>query len=165
MVPIRDRFRAAVSCEKNRFIPQGRGYPQGHFSLAFEPHMAIHRILPCASRRRGVCLCNAPQDGFSDKKHFKFSSESVSRSPLTGFTMADPSPFYAHPEVRKISLLSDVTRWRQEKLGRFPRRIKITNRKVAYRKSDIDDWARDPEDWRARNVSRAADLANLERDE
>ncbi len=70
--------------------------------------------------------------------------------------MAHPSPFLLPPEVEEISLLSDVTRWRHEKLGQFPRRIKITNRKIVYRKSDIDDWASDPEGWRARNASRFA---------
>ena len=67
--------------------------------------------------------------------------------------MADPSPFLRPNEVEKISLLSDVTRWRHEKTGNFPRRIKITDRKIVYRKSDIDDWTRDPEGWRARNAS------------
>jgi predicted DNA-binding transcriptional regulator AlpA len=66
--------------------------------------------------------------------------------------MADPSPFLRPNEVEKISLLSDVTRWRHEKTGNFPRRIRITDRKIVYRKSDIDDWASDPEGWRARNA-------------
>jgi predicted DNA-binding transcriptional regulator AlpA len=69
--------------------------------------------------------------------------------------MAHPSPFLLPPEVEEISLLSDVTRWRHEKLGQFPRRIKITNKKIVYRKSDIDDWARDPEGWRERNACTA----------
>jgi predicted DNA-binding transcriptional regulator AlpA len=90
------------------------------------------------------CLCIAPQDGL----------ETVPRS-ISGFTMAEPSPFLRPNEVEKISLLSAVTRWRHEKTGNFPRRIKITDRKIVYRKSEIDDWARDPEGWRERNGSRA----------
>ena len=53
--------------------------------------------------------------------------------------MTDQSPFLRPNEVEKISLLSDVTRWRHEKTGNFPRRIRITDRKIVYRKSDIDD--------------------------
>lgn len=70
--------------------------------------------------------------------------------------MANPSPFLLPSEVDEISLLCDVTRWRHEALGQFPKRIRITNRKIVYRKSDIDDWAADPEGWRARNALRSA---------
>src|SRR6266550_2099325 len=68
--------------------------------------------------------------------------------------MADDleSPFFLPREVDEISRLSDVTRWRREKAGRFPRRVKLSARKVAYRKSEIEDWRRDPEGWAKRNA-------------
>jgi predicted DNA-binding transcriptional regulator AlpA len=62
------------------------------------------------------------------------------------------SPFILAREVGKIVLIGDLTRTRQEQLGRFPKRIKLGNRKIAYRRSDIDEWARDPDAWRARNA-------------
>jgi predicted DNA-binding transcriptional regulator AlpA len=68
--------------------------------------------------------------------------------------MAHPSPFLLPAEVEEISLLSAVTRWRHEKTGTFPKRIKITPRKTVYFKNEIEDWARDPEGWRERNGSR-----------
>jgi predicted DNA-binding transcriptional regulator AlpA len=58
------------------------------------------------------------------------------------------SPFILSKEVDEIVLICDLTRWRREKLGRFPKRIKLANRKVAYRRTDIDEWAEDPEGWR-----------------
>ena len=64
-----------------------------------------------------------------------------------------PSPFVLSHEADEISLISNVTRWRQEKLGRFPKRIKLSNRKVAYIRSALEEWMRDPEGWRARNAS------------
>jgi predicted DNA-binding transcriptional regulator AlpA len=69
--------------------------------------------------------------------------------------MSHPSPFLLPPEVEKISLLSDITRSRHEKRGSFPAGIKITNKKIVYRKSDIEDWAQDPEGWRVRNAQAA----------
>jgi hypothetical protein len=63
------------------------------------------------------------------------------------------SPFVLPDEADKISLVCDLTRRRQEKLGRFPARIKLANRKIAYLRSAIEEWSKDPEGWRARNAS------------
>jgi prophage regulatory protein len=62
-----------------------------------------------------------------------------------------PSPFLLPNEVDHISCISDVTRWRLEKSGRFPKRIRIANRKIAWRKTDIEAWAADPEGWAKRH--------------
>lgn len=66
------------------------------------------------------------------------------------------SPFLSPSEVTVISRISAVTRWRQEKLGHFPKRIKLTSRKIAYRRSDIEEWSRDPEAWRSRHEAEGA---------
>jgi predicted DNA-binding transcriptional regulator AlpA len=67
------------------------------------------------------------------------------------------SPFLLPPdEVEQKTLLCDLTRMRQEKLGRFPKRVKIASRRIAYRGAEIEDWLRDPEAWRQRNASGAA---------
>jgi predicted DNA-binding transcriptional regulator AlpA len=67
--------------------------------------------------------------------------------------MNPESPFLLPQAVDEISRLSRVTRWRREKAGLFPRRIKISARKIAYRKSEIEDWQRDPEGWQTRQVA------------
>jgi predicted DNA-binding transcriptional regulator AlpA len=61
------------------------------------------------------------------------------------------SPFLLPEEVSARTLTSDTTRWRREKEGLFPRRVKLSARKIAYRRSDIQDWERDPEGWAERN--------------
>jgi prophage regulatory protein len=44
-------------------------------------------------------------------------------------------------EVRaKTGGLGDVTIWRLEKSGRFPKRINITERRVGWVESEIDAW-------------------------
>ena len=49
--------------------------------------------------------------------------------------------FLLPAEVDAITRSSDLTCSRLEKRGRFPPRIKIANRKIAWRKSDIEAWA------------------------
>ena len=61
--------------------------------------------------------------------------------------MDSPSPFLLPREVDAITRLRDLTRWRLEKQGRFPKRIKLGTRKIAWRRVDIEEWARDPEGW------------------
>jgi prophage regulatory protein len=63
--------------------------------------------------------------------------------------------FLLPAEVDAITRISDLTRWRLEKRGRFPLRIKIANRKIAWRKSDIEAWAADPEGWAIRQAEGA----------
>lgn len=58
------------------------------------------------------------------------------------------TPFLLPSEVNKISRITDVTRMRLEKSGRFPKRIKIGARKIAWRRSEIEAWTADPEGWR-----------------
>lgn len=64
------------------------------------------------------------------------------------------SPFLLPSEVDARTRSSDTTRWRREKAGCFPKRIKLSARKVAYRKSDILEWESDPEGWAQRNLAR-----------
>jgi prophage regulatory protein len=60
------------------------------------------------------------------------------------------SPFVLPPEADEISLISDVTRWREEKRGRFPKRVTLGSKQHAWRRSELMEWAADPEGWRAR---------------
>jgi prophage regulatory protein len=43
-------------------------------------------------------------------------------------------------EVTARTRLSDTTLWRLEKADRFPKRIKIGFKRVAWRKAEIDTW-------------------------
>lgn len=65
---------------------------------------------------------------------------------------ATESPFLLPHEVDRISQLSSVTRWRREKLGKFPKRIKLSARKIAYDRAAVLDWSKDPEGWAQRNA-------------
>jgi len=58
------------------------------------------------------------------------------------------SPFIALSDVERRTQLSNPTRWRREKEGRFPRRINLARCKPVYRLSEIEAWERDPEGWR-----------------
>jgi prophage regulatory protein len=43
-------------------------------------------------------------------------------------------------EVKHITGLSRVTRWRLEKLDRFPRRVQLTQRCVGWPESEVLEW-------------------------
>lgn len=43
-------------------------------------------------------------------------------------------------EVLAIVGLSDVSVWRQEQVGTFPRRIRLGGNSVGWLKSEIDGW-------------------------
>ena len=44
------------------------------------------------------------------------------------------------PERKRLVPLSDATIWRLERAGKFPRRILISEKRVAWRRSDIEAW-------------------------
>ena len=66
--------------------------------------------------------------------------------------MVDSDPFIETSAVDDLSHLSDLTRRRLEKRQRFPKRIKLSTRRSVYRRSEIEDWLRDPEAWRPAGV-------------
>ena len=43
-------------------------------------------------------------------------------------------------EVRKITNLSTTTIWRLEKAGKFPRRVNLTDSRVGWIETEIDEW-------------------------
>jgi len=45
-------------------------------------------------------------------------------------------------EVQRLVGLSRSTIWREEKAGRFPKRIKISRQAVGWRLKDIQEWLR-----------------------
>jgi predicted DNA-binding transcriptional regulator AlpA len=71
----------------------------------------------------------------------------VTESSLFAWGFLMNQSFLLPAEVDAITRIGDLTRWRLEKRGRFPRRLKIANRKIAWRKSGIEAWVADPEGW------------------
>lgn len=51
-----------------------------------------------------------------------------------------PTKLLGERSVREKTSLSDVTRWRLRKAGKFPEPITISPGRVAWRESDIDAW-------------------------
>ncbi len=43
-------------------------------------------------------------------------------------------------EVKHLTGLSRVTRWRLEKVDRFPRRVQLTQRCVGWAESEVLEW-------------------------
>jgi prophage regulatory protein len=62
------------------------------------------------------------------------------------------SPIVVEPEISEITPFSKTTRWREEKRGRFPRRFQISKRKIGYRRTDVEEWLRDPAGWPTRQT-------------
>ena len=79
--------------------------------------------------------------------------------------MADSTttPFIFADEIDAITQIHDVTRKRMERRGLFPRRIHIAPRRIAWRRSEIEAWAADPEGYQTYKsqaaVRPATDLA------
>ena len=48
--------------------------------------------------------------------------------------------FLSKATVDEMTGLSNVTRWRMEKRGEFPKRHQISPNRVAYLESEVIDW-------------------------
>src|SRR5215207_4612599 len=44
------------------------------------------------------------------------------------------------PEVCERTRLSDTTVWRLERQGLFPKRMRISHKRVAWKAQEVDDW-------------------------
>lgn len=54
-----------------------------------------------------------------------------------------PSPIdqiLSRTEVREITPASDMTLWRWEQAGLFPKRIKLGKRRIGWSLSEVQDW-------------------------
>lgn len=60
---------------------------------------------------------------------------------------AQQSPWLFESELSTYHPVSGSTRRRQEAIGRFPRRIHIGTKVVAWRRADVEAWLADPEAW------------------
>ena len=51
-----------------------------------------------------------------------------------------PEELILRNELRLLVPLSVTTVWRMERRGEFPRRISISTRRVAWRRSEVEAW-------------------------
>jgi prophage regulatory protein len=51
-----------------------------------------------------------------------------------------PEELILHGDLKRLVPLSRTTVWRMERRGEFPRRIAISDRRVAWRRSEIEAW-------------------------
>jgi prophage regulatory protein len=51
-----------------------------------------------------------------------------------------PEELILNAERRRLVPVSDVTIWRMERRGEFPRRIRVSPGRVAWRRSEIEQW-------------------------
>jgi prophage regulatory protein len=51
-----------------------------------------------------------------------------------------PEELLLHSDLKRLVPLSRTTMWRMERRGEFPRRISISDRRVAWRRSEIEAW-------------------------
>ena len=51
-----------------------------------------------------------------------------------------PKELILRDERKRLVPLSDTTVWRMERRGEFPRRIAISTKRVAWRRSEIEHW-------------------------
>ena len=70
--------------------------------------------------------------------------------------MSEGLRFLREREVASLTGLSRVRRWELERLGRFPRRVKLSVHAVGWVESEIRDWMRERIDARSR-AARASD--------
>jgi len=59
----------------------------------------------------------------------------------------EATQFLKAPEVIKRSTLSRTTLWRLVRDGQFPTPYKIGPGSIAWKTSDYERWAADPENW------------------
>lgn len=55
-------------------------------------------------------------------------------------TLVDDDLLLRWPEIAKLTKLSRSTVDRLEKLGRFPKRVNIGTRAIAWKRGDIESW-------------------------
>ncbi|MDW9742881.1 AlpA family phage regulatory protein [Sinorhizobium meliloti] len=59
--------------------------------------------------------------------------------------------YYTLQEVCELTTLSEWTIKGMEKNGRFPKRVKMASRRIAYEKTEIHRWLALRDRWRPKN--------------
>jgi predicted DNA-binding transcriptional regulator AlpA len=73
--------------------------------------------------------------------------------------------YYNDSEVEGISgNKSKSTRWRWERQGLFPKRVRLGPNSVGWRMEEVDEWADDPAGWVKKNNA-ASDTASSQQED
>ena len=51
-----------------------------------------------------------------------------------------PSAIFDEEKVHEVTSLSRTTRWRMERRGEFPKRVRLSPGRVGWRQADIEAW-------------------------
>jgi prophage regulatory protein len=54
----------------------------------------------------------------------------------------EPVAILDEPTVEELTSLSRTTRWRMERRGEFPRRVRLSPGRVGWRQAEIEAWIR-----------------------
>ncbi|MBV9459317.1 MAG: AlpA family phage regulatory protein [Bradyrhizobium sp.] len=139
---VRFTLHRRVGFASNQLSEEPAGPPAGFFLLRSpRESFGLHRLTSRAIASTYIFV----------RVRISPSKSRGARSSSGGYDCAESamteSPFLLNDEVEAISRMGDLARSRLEKLGRFPRRIRIDGRRVAWRRIDIDHWTADPEGW------------------
>ena len=55
---------------------------------------------------------------------------------------AEPVAILDEPTVEELTSLSRTTRWRMERRGEFPKRVRLSPGRVGWRQAEIEAWIR-----------------------
>jgi prophage regulatory protein len=55
---------------------------------------------------------------------------------------AEPVAILDEPKVEELTSLSRTTRWRMERRGDFPKRVRLSPGRVGWRQEEIEAWIR-----------------------
>jgi prophage regulatory protein len=67
------------------------------------------------------------------------SADGMNTPPKDGF---EPVAILDEPKVEELTSLSRTTRWRLERRGEFPKRVRLSPGRVGWRQADIEAWIR-----------------------
>jgi prophage regulatory protein len=69
-------------------------------------------------------------------------TDSLETESVEGLQDETPTPIAIldEPQVRALTSLSRTTRWRMERRGEFPKRVRLSPGRVGWRQADIEVW-------------------------
>lgn len=110
--------------------------------------MHTHDVSQAAEWSERVTLALARGDQIADEDRQNLAR--VLRGERPRFRPGAPDDrdsFYRMEDILKITNVSRQTLWRWEKQARFPRRVTLGLRCVGWRKSEVQEWQKDPAAW------------------
>jgi len=66
------------------------------------------------------------------------------------------TPWMRRSEIKKVNPVTDRTLEGAEDAGMFPKRILLSPKVAAWRRSEVLDWLNDPSAWAQRHQSKGA---------